>query len=55
MVIAISDLNKVDYLNELTESEIEETRGGFIVVLGIFMTGFAIGQTISQAQRKLSE
>ncbi len=52
--ICINDLDQRDYLNELTEYEADATRGGFIVVLGIFMTGFAIGQVISQTQRKLS-
>ncbi|MFW9264601.1 MULTISPECIES: hypothetical protein [unclassified Nostoc] len=49
-VISIRDINEVDYISDLSENEIEATRGGFVM---LFLAAFAVGQVISQAQRKL--
>ncbi len=47
-VITINDLHESSYLNELSNSDIDATRGGFIQFVAAFWLGYQIGKEIAR-------
>ncbi|MBD2357982.1 hypothetical protein H6G41_25795 [Tolypothrix sp. FACHB-123] len=47
-VITINDINRNDYLVDLTDNETDATRGGFIQFVAAFWLGYKIGKEIAR-------
>ncbi|MBD2198643.1 MULTISPECIES: hypothetical protein [Calothrix] len=46
-LITISDINRANYLVDLTDNETDATRGGFIQAIAALWLGYEIGKEIA--------